>query len=104
MAACTDIGQKRQNNEDSFLVFDLHLRAAHQEPTEIAFTPEWPGLLLAVSDGMGGHRSGEVASQLCLETLSKGLVKSFEAEGLPPVDRRLALKQAFETCNQSDLR
>lgn len=100
MAACTDIGQKRQNNEDSFLVFDLHLRAAHQEPAEIVFTPEWPGLLLAVADGMGGHRSGEVASQLCLETLSKELLNSFQGEGFPPADRRLALKQAFEACNQ----
>jgi protein phosphatase len=44
----TDIGQVREGNEDSYLV----------EPP-----------LYAVADGMGGHRGGEVASQLALETI-----------------------------------
>ncbi|MEP7059657.1 MAG: Stp1/IreP family PP2C-type Ser/Thr phosphatase [Actinomycetota bacterium] len=44
----TDIGQVRQANEDCYLA----------EPP-----------LYAVADGMGGHRGGEVASHLALETL-----------------------------------
>ena len=48
VGAATDIGQVREGNEDSLLVV---------------------APLYAVADGMGGHRGGEVASSLALETV-----------------------------------
>ncbi len=52
----TDVGKKRDHNEDSFLVnSDLHL--------------------FLVADGMGGHNAGERASQISVETIERELIK-----------------------------
>lgn len=50
-AGKTDVGLLRDHNEDSLLLL-----------------PDYR--VVAVADGMGGHRSGDVASQLCVSTLS----------------------------------
>lgn len=49
-AGLSDIGKKRGNQEDAYLVDDTHR-------------------LYIVADGMGGHPAGEVASALVIETL-----------------------------------
>lgn len=55
--AQTDPGQQRDHNEDSILVAQL----------------EDAKYLLAVSDGMGGHAAGDIASETAIEALHQGI-------------------------------
>src|SRR5258708_38742286 len=55
--AQTDVGMKREHNEDSFLVNeDLGL--------------------YVVCDGMGGHAGGETASRLAVQTIERELISA----------------------------
>jgi len=67
----TDIGKVRTNNEDGFVIRDLMEDATLDPPAMIAKAVGKSGILLAVCDGMGGHKAGEVASALALETLAQ---------------------------------
>jgi protein phosphatase len=60
-AGLTDIGKKRKNNEDALLVDD-----------ELG--------LYIVADGMGGHRAGDTASKLVVETLRDFVKNHFNGE------------------------
>jgi serine/threonine protein phosphatase PrpC len=100
VAAVSDLGRIRPNNEDSLLIFEVSQKAALQPGQEIQLALAPPGVLLAVADGMGGHSSGQVASQLCVEKLPGELLKTFSESTSPPTDLSGALKQAVETTNQ----
>jgi len=63
-AGITDVGRKRKGNEDALFLDDAL------------------GLYV-VADGMGGHRAGEVASRLVIETISDYISKSNNNGGDP---------------------
>jgi len=75
----TDIGRKRSQNQDNY--------AAHAEL----------GLFI-VSDGMGGHQGGEIASALAVETIVTSVRKSQENKAWDPIK---TLKRAIESANQA---
>lgn len=77
VAQLTDRGRVREKNEDALLA-DIPL--------------------IAVADGMGGHRAGEVASSLALETLA-GWKERLAGSSAAEVGDKL--REAFDEANRS---
>lgn len=68
-AGRTDKGMVREANEDAFLIADLTNPETGSEDPIGTYTVGNRGVLLSVSDGMGGAQAGEVASALVIEAL-----------------------------------
>lgn len=91
----TDMGKVRTNNEDAFLIANLHDAASAATPTGVAnFEAGEHAVILAVSDGMGGADAGEVASALVVESLRRAMS---ESEGKLAWDE--LTKQAVQRAN-----
>ncbi|UCH80760.1 MAG: Stp1/IreP family PP2C-type Ser/Thr phosphatase [Nitrospiraceae bacterium] len=71
----TDVGEKRDNNEDSFLIVD-------------------DKNLYLVADGMGGHRAGEVASSKAVQSVNRHF--THKRISLIQSDRDLIKKELME--------
>lgn len=76
----THVGLVRENNEDAMW--------AHNEPIGILKN------VFAVADGMGGHKAGEVASQMAIDTIKKSLTSNKET------DVSILLREAILEANQ----
>ncbi|WP_245678534.1 PP2C family protein-serine/threonine phosphatase [Chondromyces crocatus] len=81
----THLGQKRRKNEDCYLCMDDY----H---------------LFAVADGMGGHKGGDVASRLAVETIQKAFEEANWTEEAPYPDvprRGSELATAIQRANKT---
>jgi serine/threonine protein phosphatase PrpC len=79
----TDVGRVREANEDALLA----LAAGGQRDGQ---------MLVAVADGMGGHKAGEVASALAVQSLTQALEQTDPAA--PSED---LLSQAVQLANRT---
>lgn len=73
--AATDTGIVRNHNEDSYLTIQLHLNNDNN--------PETWGVYI-VSDGMGGHAAGEVASGLAVRGAADLILGEYLARAVQP--------------------
>ncbi len=80
----TDVGCVREANEDS---------GRHVRPSDL-YVQATKGTLTIVADGMGGHASGEVASQMAVELISQFY---YADDANPP---EVALKNAVELASR----
>lgn len=73
----TDIGRFRKNNEDAFLALTFDSREVRYLGAEGEGSMENADYVFAVSDGMGGAKSGEVASRIAVERITRLMPASF---------------------------
>lgn len=91
-SGATDRGRFRPNNEDAFLsiAFDAHdlyyLGAEGEVPSE------GMDFVFAVSDGMGGERSGEFASRFTMDNITRLLPRRFS---LAPRERHDGIRECL---------
>ena len=83
-ASLTHIGQVRQKNEDA---------SGFSKPSGKKQREE-KGTIFVVADGMGGHRGGEIASKLAVDTIISTYYDSDEP------DPTQALSEAFKKANK----
>lgn len=101
VASCQSTGKKRAHNEDTLLTLHTYLSGLE---APVAF-----GIFL-VADGMGGHQSGELASNLAAQGISQYLMRHvyqaglFERKSFSPADLERHLRNAVEEAQSLVLR
>ena len=104
--AKSDVGRVRRGNEDNFLVLDLSTEqtwtgADGTTPPEklTRLTLGERGLVLVVSDGMGGALAGDVASRMAVDSVREMLLGTEGEACDPELDLVECLKNATHYAN-----
>jgi len=90
-AGKTDIGLKRKNNEDRYLIID-------NKDTGYDFYRL--GKMFAVADGMGGHLAGETASRMACDALLAYYNEGSAENHLSPENLSIRLENVIHTASK----
>ena len=89
--AKSDVGRVRRGNEDNFLVLELSRQKtwtgsdSNSAPDELTnFELGEKGLVLVVSDGMGGALAGDVASRMAVDSVRDMILGGNSENGCDP--------------------
>src|SRR5687767_252427 len=98
--AKSDVGRVRRGNEDNFLVLDLSTEQTWTGSDNVGppeklkrFNLGEKGLVLVVSDGMGGALAGDVASRMAVDSVKEMLIGG---EGNASCDPELDLVECLK--------
>ena len=104
----SDRGQLRSTNEDCFLIAELArtLQVHHSNlPQDKSVFSCHRGHVFMVADGMGGHRAGEVASDLSIRSIEEFLLNTLKRfANLRASDEQRALRDLQHALHQADAR
>ena len=92
VAAATHPGMAGRKNEDRFAVSSYRLSQADATPSVFAI----------VSDGIGGHRAGEVAAEMAVESISAIVAQSDARQPLPVLDHAIQVTSDAIVKNAKD--
>jgi protein phosphatase len=92
--ATSHVGRVRKGNEDNYLLLDIansETWTSSQDAGEFIIVSEKfdideNGIILAVSDGMGGALAGEVASKMAVETVCTVILENDPEQTISPDD------------------
>jgi serine/threonine protein phosphatase PrpC len=100
----TDVGLVREANEDSFSMAELSKAQRWQGGAVAEWSLKDGGVLLLVSDGMGGAKAGEVASALTVEAVLGGMLRAVREKAADGEMLRRVIEQASEKVHEAGKR
>lgn len=100
----TDVGLVREANEDSFTMAELSKAQRWQGGAAAEWSSTDAGVLLVVSDGMGGAKAGEVASALSVDAVLGGMVRAVRDKPADGETLRRVIEMASEKVHEAGKR